>query len=112
MLATNPNKRGNVKCFFAHPIVGSKWNGKPQIHFDSQAGTYWESMPKLGANEEKIQRALLKRVATTAQPVVNLAILFNEELNHVEQSKSVEPASPRPATGFTAGTIAKTGSSD
>lgn len=44
-----------------YPKIGSKFVG-PAEYLDTQSGCMWACLPKLSADEERIQKALLKGV--------------------------------------------------
>lgn len=50
-------------------ILGCKFTGEPQHHTDTQAGTYWEVLPQLSEDAERLQRSLLRKPAPNARRV-------------------------------------------
>lgn len=41
-------------------IIGRLYTGQPQHHIDTQAGTYWEVLPRVQGHAAALQKGLLK----------------------------------------------------
>lgn len=64
--------KGETRVIKSLPVLGSKWNGKPQQFLDTQAGSMWQVMPTLTEAELMIQRALLQPVKPSVVEVFDL----------------------------------------
>lgn len=63
-----------AQILIKYPKIGCKFLG-PAEYLDTQAGNMWVCLPKLSADEERIQKALLKNKLSGKQfAIVDLKV--------------------------------------